>query len=228
MRKTECKLEIDLFPPFHPWSDKKCSRNHRQTIEQESPLPPPPPLQRIACKILYKSIKTHHNSIKAGKTRATTWLTKFVLVQKSKDIYFYSSNTILPKAITNNHIVIILLALCLCVCILINRVKVKKRTKYEETKPSQKKQRKKAPSPSLYFRSFHLSVRIWRSFSVCGETWRQKKTATTKHLDGSYLLKFIEPLMPKAMAIQQHKMLNYSSVQKILRNRFAFVSFVSK
>lgn len=226
MRKTECKLEIDLFPPFHPWSDKKCSRNHRQTMEQESPLPPPPPLQRIACKILYKSIKTHHNSIKAGKTRATTWLTKFVLVQKSKDIYFYSSNTILPKAITNNHIVIILLALCLCV---FSSIELKWKNEPSTKKRSQvKRSRKKAPSPSLYFRSFHLSVRIWRSFSVCGETWRQKKTATTKHLDGSYLLKFIEPLMPKAMAIQQHKMLNYSSVQKILRNRFAFVSFVSK
>lgn len=227
MRKTECKLEIDLFPPFHPWSDKKCSRNHRQTIEQESPLPPPPPLQRIACKILYKSIKTHHNSIKAGKTRATTWLTKFVLVQKSKDIYFYSSNTILPKAITNNHIVIILLALCLCVCILINRVKVKKRTKYEETKPSQKKQEKSTKPFSIL--SFISSIRSYLALFLC--MWwnvKTKKTATTKHLDGSYLLKFIEPLMPKAMAIQQHKMLNYSSVQKILRNRFAFVSFVSK
>lgn len=91
--------------------------NHRRNRHCHNSSP-----KRSACRILYESIKNHNKSIKRKQKSHNTTEKVRLHNEDERKYLFLQLNTILPKAVTNNHIVIILLALCLYVCTLVNSV----------------------------------------------------------------------------------------------------------
>lgn len=154
--------------------------------------------KRSACKILYKTIKNHNKSIKRKQKSHNT--TEYVRLynEDERKYLFLQLNTILPKAITNNHIVIILLAECVFSSIELEVKRIRKKMNGNKKQAS---------------RRFISSVRSHLALTFLYVLKREsEEEEKNKSLEQRLLAKIHRTVDAKSRGI--HKIVNYSSVQR--------------